>query len=81
MPGAAHDDVAVVALRRPVGLVFKKSQERLQDAIQFGNLVDDEADRRLRSSVRILLQLVAGFNETGRACDDEFAAPYILMPW
>jgi len=77
---AAPDDVTIVSPRRQVELVFKKPQECLPHATQFGNLVDDQADCRLHSSVWILLQLVAGFNEANRGCDDQFATPTTRAP-
>jgi len=55
--------------------MFKEPKERLPHTAKFGDLVDGEQDRRLDTTVGILLQPVAHLNEADRRRDDQFPAP------
>src|SRR5919202_5760502 len=65
------DHLAVPSPGRQVEPVLEEPQERLPDAAQLGDLVDDQPDRRLHPAVRVLLQPVADLDEADRGRDHE----------
>ena len=60
---------------RQVKLVLEEPKKRLPHTAEFGDLVDGECDRRLDTTVGILLQAFACFKETNRRGYHEFTTP------
>jgi hypothetical protein len=79
VPWAPPHDASAVALGRQVDPVLEEPEQRLPDAAQLGDLVDDEADGVLHPAVRVLLQSVTDLDEPDRGRDDKFAAPGLLV--
>ena len=64
---------------RQVKLVLEEPKKRLPHTAEFGDLVDGECDRRLDTTVGILLQAFACFKETNRRGYHEFTTPRLLI--
>ena len=56
-----------------------KPQQRLPRAAEFADFFEDQFDRRLDASVRILLQTIPGLYEAHGCIDDEFTASRLLV--
>ena len=79
IPWATPLDRPAIDPGRQVKLVLEEPKQRLPHTAKFGDLVDGERDRRLDTTVGILLQPVAHLNEANRRGDDEFTAPCLLI--
>src|SRR6266436_3697651 len=71
--------IAIARSRRQIEPMLMEPEQRLPGAAQFCHLVEDEVDRLLNATVRILLQTIASLYEADRRGDDKLAPPSLLV--
>src|SRR5712691_9701867 len=77
--GSAPGDIAVVVPRGQIKPMFVEPEERLARTAQFRDLVEDQRDRFLHTSVWVFLQSVTHLHEADGRGYDEFTTSGLLV--